>query len=980
MKRSSEAKTTKATISPELTARAKAGDQAAFTELYEQTNAGLYRTIRAMVNDEDLAWDILQESYLRAFQNLDKLEANEAFLSWLRRIALNETASVTARSRSVSFSELSDEDGELPEIPDLRLEAQPELVIDQQESSRLVREILDELPEQQRIIVGMYYYEELSVKEIAALLQLAPGTVKAQLHNGRKRVELRVRALEKQGVKLYGLSPVAFLLTLLRRLEPAAAAEQKALGAIIAKAPVAAAGASAGAAAGTSTTITAMTAGQAFLQGLGAKIAAGALTVALIGGGIWAGGRLLKNQEQKLGDWQPTETQLAAPVETPAPVVTEPAVTEPSVTQPSALGQPVDKETEAELRALLDDDMNINPEAMGHYVRALTSEYAKPADADLKRLFDDFYGYLSDAERDQLRELLGDKLDDRAWAADREWAKLTGAELDTMLTELFGMDLAELAAQRGVEAAELLHFHYLPDFDCYYRFHTDCGLRSIRIQEILQADDGRIFVNYDYRDEMREKMTAVLRAVDGHYLILANLPRDTVLADPDAIGTETEPVTPAVPEPTEEELAALERELTGEYFVKLPVAERSYFSNGKTRIWDDNGTIMKKDLASGETETLFTLETGTDTVTTTKEALSADETEALSTQETKADYVIMLVGVTENRLYIGWNSADRYMIGGVLVVYSVDYQNRDEKLLMEERAEEYDRGEMQVNFRDGFLVLEADQRDVGARQLRVIDRNDQIIADVQRGWGEVVDDSFYFIYAPDLQEYAAWLETADEEARQHVRYELCRVDLDGSRTEIGSIDGEAGSYFYINTDAKEIIGQFPFDAEPDEYNQIHLDLFTLQPTTLEALAFDELDPDTPVGVGISPLRNDSEAIVFYTYFGAFGFDGTSGEPLFAVDFDKAFYGKGRNHTGCRISEDGTQLLLNYVENDVAETSEYCLIDLKAGTYHRSSAEPEGKFLGRAASGAVLPCRMDSESISGLCIPLNDEEFYPFREN
>ena len=952
MKRSDEKKTEQAIISPELTASAKAGDQAAYTELYEKTYAALYRTICSMTRDEDTAWDILQESYLRAFRNLDKLDANEAFVTWLRRIAVNETARVMGRRTPVNFSELSsEEEDDMPEIPDLRLEAQPELVIDQQETSRLVREIMADLPEQQRLIVGMHYYEDLSVKEIAELLQLSAGTVKTQLFRGRKHVETRVRDLEKQGVKLYGLSPVAFLVALLRHMEPAEHAGRAALAQTLTKAGVSSA--AAGVAAETGTTITAMTAGQALVHGLTVKVAVGVLSVALIGGGIWAGSRALRKQNHASGDWQPTETRMAVPVETEAPDVTEPVVTEPAVEQPGKLGRPVDEQTEAELRALLDDDMDINPETMGHYVRALSSEYAKPADADLCRLFSDFYGYLSDAERDELREMLGDKMVDWAWNADQEWAKLTGAELDTMLTELFGMDLAELAAQRGVEAAELLHFHYLPDFDCYYRFHTDCGLRSIRIQEILQADDGRIFVNYDYQDEMREKMTAVLRAVDGHYLILANLPRDTVLADPDAIGTETEPVTPAVPEPTEEKLAALERELTGEYFVKLPVAERSYFSNGRTRIWDDNGTLMKKDLASGETETLFAL-------------------------ETEAGNVIMPVGVTEDRLYIGWNSADRYMIGGVLVVYSVDYQNRDEKLLMEERAEEYDRGEMQVYFRDGFLVLEADQRDVGARQLRVIDRNDQIIADVQRGWGEVVDDSFYFIYAPDLQEYAAWLETADEEARQHVRYDLCRIDHDGSRTEIGSIDGEARSYFYINTDAKEIIGQFPFDAEPDEYNQIHLDLFTLQPTTLEALAFDELDPDTPVGVGINALRNDSEAIVFYTYFGAFGFDGTSGEPLFAVDFDKAFYGKGRSHTGCRISEDGTQLLLSCVENEEAEPSEYCLIDLKAGTYHRSSAEPEGKFLDQAASGAFLPCRMDSESISDLCIPLNDEDFYPFR--
>ena len=953
MNRSSETKQEKASISPELTARAKAGDQAAFTELYEQTHAGLYRAVRAMVNDEDLAWDILQESYLRAFRSLDKLETNEAFLPWLRRIALNETAREMARSRNLSFTELCDEEGELPEIPDLRLESQPEMKLDRQETSRLVREILDELPEQQQVIVGMHYYEELSVKEIAELLHLAPGTVKAQLHNGRKGVERRVRELEKQGVKLYGLSPVAFLMTLLRRLEPSAAAEQKALNVILTKAPAAAAGA-AEAVTATAVPVAAKTFGQV----LAGRLLAGALAVALIGGGIWAGGRLLKNQEQKLGDWQPTETHLAAPVETPAPVVTEPAVTEPSVTQPSALGQPVDEETEAELRALLDDDMDANPEAMGHYVRALISEYAKPADADLCRLFSDFYGYLSDAERDELREMLGDKMVDWAWNADQEWAKLTGAELDTMLTELFGMDLAELAAQRGVEAAELLHFHYLPDFDCYYRFHTDCGLRSIRIQEILQADDGRIFVNYDYQDEMREKMTAVLRAVDGHYLILANLPRDTVLADPDAIGTETEPVTPAVPEPTEEKLAALERELTGEYFVKLPVAERSYFSNGKTRIWDDNGTIMKKDLASGETETLFA-------------------------RDAESGVITMLLAATEDRLYFGYGDEDVFDAGEsgnpvTAMVYSVDYQNED-------RTELADSKYVWAHCKDGWIVLQAAHSALGASDLWVINRNDRTVVDVEECRASaVVDGAPCYVYVPELQgvdvESILFSEDPDNEEIDlfNLGYKLCRVDPDGDSTVIGTLTGSYSSCFGIDAEAKELYGEFQSEFAANEDGFVHLDLFTLQPTTLEALAFDELDPDTPVGVGINALRNDSEAIVFYTYFGAFGFDGTSGEPLFAVDFDKAFYGKGRNHTGCRISEDGTQLRLSYCENEEAEPSEYCLIDLKAGSYHRSSAEPEGKFLDQAAANAFLPCRMDSESISGLCIPLNDEDFYPFR--
>ena len=57
-----------------LAAKAKTGDQTAFTELYDRTAPELYRCIRAMTRDEDLAWDIQQDSYLRAYRSLDKLE------------------------------------------------------------------------------------------------------------------------------------------------------------------------------------------------------------------------------------------------------------------------------------------------------------------------------------------------------------------------------------------------------------------------------------------------------------------------------------------------------------------------------------------------------------------------------------------------------------------------------------------------------------------------------------------------------------------------------------------------------------------------------------------------------------------------------------------------------------------------------------------------------------------------------------------
>lgn len=276
--------TQKEQIPPELVAKAKAGDQAAFSELYQQTSTVLYRSIRSMVHDEDLAWDILQDSYLRAYKSLDQLENNAAFLSWLRRISVNVTATQMSKRLPTPFSSLSGEDSEQPELPDLSVDTQPELALDKKETSRLVQEILAQLSEEQHLIIGMRYYEELSVKEISELLRIAPGTVRAQLFRGRKRVETAVRALEKKGVKLYGLSPLPFFLTLLRQTEPAKDAARTARKAVLAKA----------AESGTAqaATITAYSSGRV-LRGMLAKLALGILAVGVVGCGIWSCGKLL---------------------------------------------------------------------------------------------------------------------------------------------------------------------------------------------------------------------------------------------------------------------------------------------------------------------------------------------------------------------------------------------------------------------------------------------------------------------------------------------------------------------------------------------------------------------------------------------------------------------------------------------------------------------------------------------------------------
>ena len=185
-------------ITAELLARARNKDRAALSALYEATHLEVYRTIHALIRDEDLTLDVQQDAYLRAFSHLEQLREPGSFLAWLRQIAVNEARGQLRRKKPMLFSELSEDEAEETELPDLRVEGSPELALDRSETARLLREILDGLPDGQRMLLGLYYYEQIPIAKICEELGLRPGTVKTQLNRGRKRVEAEIRRLSEQ--------------------------------------------------------------------------------------------------------------------------------------------------------------------------------------------------------------------------------------------------------------------------------------------------------------------------------------------------------------------------------------------------------------------------------------------------------------------------------------------------------------------------------------------------------------------------------------------------------------------------------------------------------------------------------------------------------------------------------------------------------------------------------------------------------------
>ena len=274
-------------FSPEKIQRAKENDQNAIAELYSKTYSNVYYTIKALIKDEDAALDILQDSYLKAFRSLDQLQDPSKFRAWIKRIAHNRAVDYLRQTKAVNFSDISTDDTDLPlEFEDTNPENLPEVVIDQKETARLMAEILDSLPSDQRACVSMFYYEQMSVKEIAEELGVSENTVKSRLNYGRKKVETQVRELEKKGARLYGLAPIPFLLLLFRSQE-AYAAEIPASSVLQGASAFAVqeTGTSAGAAANTAATTAGKTAAKAAGTAVRTKLIAGAAAVAVATGG-----------------------------------------------------------------------------------------------------------------------------------------------------------------------------------------------------------------------------------------------------------------------------------------------------------------------------------------------------------------------------------------------------------------------------------------------------------------------------------------------------------------------------------------------------------------------------------------------------------------------------------------------------------------------------------------------------------------------
>ena len=197
----------------ELVLSAKNGNKKAFDKLYKLTSNDVWFTCVSLLKDEENAKDIMQETYITAFLKLNTLKDEEKFCGWLTAIATNKS-----KNKLKGKVEYQIDDEVLiakTETDELML---PEEYINKAEKRKVLLQIIeDTLSFNQYQVVLMFYFNELSIAEIAQALEISEGTVKSRLNSSRAKMKTAIEDYEKKsGDKLHGVVVVPFFTTIFK--------------------------------------------------------------------------------------------------------------------------------------------------------------------------------------------------------------------------------------------------------------------------------------------------------------------------------------------------------------------------------------------------------------------------------------------------------------------------------------------------------------------------------------------------------------------------------------------------------------------------------------------------------------------------------------------------------------------------------------------------------------------------------------------
>ncbi len=195
-----------------LVISAQKGDSTALNELFNATYNDIYYFALKTLKSEDLACDITQDTFVAIIDNINSLNEPAAFMGWAKKIAYSKCTRYFNKKKDVLVEEDEDGNSIFDIVAEDKAEFIPDEALDQAEFKKAIHDILNILSEEQRSAVMMYYFDEMSVREIAEIQGVSEGTVKSRLNYARKAIKNAVEDYEKKNnVKLHALPFFPFL-------------------------------------------------------------------------------------------------------------------------------------------------------------------------------------------------------------------------------------------------------------------------------------------------------------------------------------------------------------------------------------------------------------------------------------------------------------------------------------------------------------------------------------------------------------------------------------------------------------------------------------------------------------------------------------------------------------------------------------------------------------------------------------------------
>jgi len=156
-----------------------------FNLLVRKYQQKIYWHIRKMVIDHDDADDLVQETFVKVWKNLGSFRADAQLYTWIYRIATNECLNFLRKKKNKFFLPIHDVQQELTQ----KLESGNHLHMDGDEIQLKLQKALLKLPDKQRLVFNMKYFEEMKYEEISEITDTSVGSLKANYHHAVKKIE-----------------------------------------------------------------------------------------------------------------------------------------------------------------------------------------------------------------------------------------------------------------------------------------------------------------------------------------------------------------------------------------------------------------------------------------------------------------------------------------------------------------------------------------------------------------------------------------------------------------------------------------------------------------------------------------------------------------------------------------------------------------------------------------------------------------------